>query len=151
MTKQEGSGQGRSYKSLCYCTNLRRSSNIISDFYDASLKPAGLTVAQYFLLITLSRLKSANITHWAEHVGLERSTMVRNIKLLQNRDFVKLTEGQGKVYVLSEKGEEVLRLAVPLWQQAQSQIEAILGKCDAEAIYRINEKLQRISRQNPID
>lgn len=77
--------------------------------------------------------------------------MVRNIKLLQNRDFVKLTEGQGKVYVLSEKGEKVLKLAVPLWEKAQEQIEAILGKRDAEAVYRINEKLQQISRQNPAD
>lgn len=151
MTKHEGSGQGRPYKSLCYCTNLRRSSNVISDFYDASLRAAGLTVAQYFLLITLFRLKSANITHWAEHVGLERSTMVRNIKLLESRGFVKLTEGRGKVFALSGKGEEVLKLAIPLWEKAQEQIEAILGKRDAEAVYRINEKLQQISRQNPAD
>ena len=70
------------YKSNCYCTNLRRSANAISDFYDTALKEAGLTISQYYLLVNLSRLGTANITHWAEHVGLNRSTMVRNIKLL---------------------------------------------------------------------
>lgn len=135
------------YKSTCYCTNLRRSANIISDFYDASLKSAGLTIAQYYLLINLSRLGSANITHWAEHVGLDRSTMVRNIKLLQTRDLVKITEGHGKVFTLSSEGKRVLELAIPLWQRAQERIEDILGKDDIEAVFRISEKFQELSRR----
>ena len=124
----------RPYKSTCYCTNLRRSAGIISDFYDASLKDAGVTVG------------SANITHWAEHVGLDRSTMVRNIKLLQARGLVKIVEGHGKVFTLSPEGERVLELAIPLWQKAQEQIEAVLGKDDTEAIFRISEKLQGVKR-----
>ena len=137
----------RPYKSACYCTNLRRSANIISDFYDAALKDAGLTIAQYHLLINLSRLGSANITHWAEYVGLERSTMVRNIKLLQSRDFVEISEGHGKVFTLSPEGKRVLDLAAPLWRKAQEQIEAVLGKEDTAAALRISEKLQRLGRQ----
>ena len=43
------------YKSVCYCTNLRRSANALSEIYDTSLKSAGLTAAQYYLLITLWR------------------------------------------------------------------------------------------------
>lgn len=134
-------------KSLCYCTNLRRSANIISDFYDASLKSAGLTAAQYSLLVNLSRLGNANITHWAERVGLDRSTMVRNIKLLQAHDLVEITEGHGKVFTLSPEGRRVLELAVPLWQRAQEQIEDALGKDNAETIFLINEKLQGLSRR----
>ena len=137
----------QSYKSLCYCTNLRRSANIISDFYDTTLKSAGLTVAQYSLLVNLLRLGSANITHWAERVGLDRSTMVRNVKLLQAHDFIELTEGHGKVFTLSSEGRRVLELAVPLWQKAQEQMEDALGKDDAEAIFRISEKLQGLSRR----
>ena len=135
------------YKSACYCTNLRRSANIISDFYDAALKDAGLTIAQYHLLINLSRLGCANITHGAEYVGLERSTMVRNIKLLQSRDFVEISGGHGKVFTLSSEGRRVLDLAAPLWREAQEQVEAVLGKDDTVAVFRISEKLQGLSRR----
>ena len=135
------------YKSDCYCTNLRRSANAISDLYDASLKDAGLTIAQYYLLINLSRLESANITHWAARVGLDRSTMVRNIRLLQARNFVELSEGHGKVFTLSPDGKWVLALAEPLWQKAQKQIEAVLGKEDTAALLRLSEKLQKYGRQ----
>lgn len=89
------------YKS--YCTNLRRSANMLSDIYDACLKPSSVTVAQYCLLVNLSRLGSANIAHWAQRVGLDRSTMVRNIKPLQTRGYVKTAKGRGKVFTLTRK------------------------------------------------
>lgn len=134
------------YKSICYCTNLRRSAAAISDFYDASLKSAGLTVAQYYLLVNLSRLETANITHWAEYVGLDRSTMVRNIKVLQAHDLIEIAEGRGKTFTLSPEGRRVLALATPLWENAQKQTESCLGKDNIEAIFLISEKLQELDR-----
>ena len=133
------------YKSNCYCTNLRRSANAISDFYDTALKEAGLTISQYYLLINLSRLGNANISHWAEYVGLDRSTMIRNIKILQANELIVQTEGNGKTFMLSEKGNEVIIKAQPVWQELQEKIEAFLGKEDAEAILRIGNKLQGLN------
>lgn len=135
------------HKSICYCTNLRRSANAISDFYDDELKQTGLTIAQYYLLINLQRLTRANITHWADAVGLDRSTMVRNIKLLKNRSLIKMTEGHGKTFMLSQTGEESLQKAIPFWNTAQEKIKAILGEEDAEALLRINDKLQNMKME----
>ena len=132
------------YKSVCYCTNLRRSANAISEIYDTELKCTGLTNAQYYLLITLWRLGSANITHWAEHVGLDRSTMVRNIKPLQNRDLIEAAPGRGKTFTLSAEGRTTLNSAVPLWQKAPKKIETKLEKEDIEALFRINDKLLQL-------
>ena len=132
------------YKSKCYCTNLRRSSNAVTDFYDNALKNTGLTVSQYYLLINLSRLERANITHWAEHVGLDRSTMVRNIKVLEAKNFIEKTEGHGKTFTLSETGKKTLESAVTVWNDTQKKIESFLGKEDSEAILRIGAKLQTL-------
>lgn len=134
------------YKSECYCTNLRRSANAISDFYDEELKETGLTISQYYLLINLRRLKSANITHWAEFVGLDRSTMVRNIKVLQSRCFIESAEGHGKTFKLSETGEKALESAIPVWNIAQKKMETFLGKDDSKAILRIGSKLQELKK-----
>lgn len=132
------------YQSECYCTNLRRSANAISDFYDEELKETGLTVSQYYLLINLQRLKSANITHWAEFVGLDRSTMVRNIKVLQSRCFIEAAEGHGKAFQLSEAGKKALTAAIPVWNIAQEKMKAFLGEEDSKAILRIGSKLQEL-------
>lgn len=117
---------------------------MISDFYDRELRETGLTVAQYYLLVNLQRLENANITHWAERVGLDRSTMVRNIRVLQNRELIEVTEGHGKTFTLSEKGKEVLKIAIPIWEDAQKKMEHFLGEADSAAILRIGEKLQEL-------
>ena len=135
----------KTYKSICYCTNLRRSANAIPTFYDAQIKETGITISQYYLLINLSRLGNANISHWAEYVGLDRSTMIRNIKILQANELIVQTEGNGKTFMLSEKGNEVIIKAQPVWQELQEKIEAFLGKEDAEAILRIGNKLQGLN------
>lgn len=129
-------------KTVCYCTTLRRCANIISDFYDRELKETGLTIAQYYLLINLKRLDNANITQWAERVGLDRSTMVRNVRLLESRGFLERIEGPGKTFALSEAGEATLATAVPLWEKAQEKMKKLLGEEDAEAVLRIGGKLQ---------
>ena len=130
------------YNSTCYCTNLRRSANAMSEFYDSALKEAELTISQYYLLVNLSRLGKANITHWSEQVGLDRSTMVRNIKPLQSRGLIEGTEGHGKTFALSEKGRHALDTATVNWQQMQEKMEQFLGKEDADAILRIGSRLQ---------
>lgn len=132
------------YKSLCYCTNLRRSARIISDIYDEELGNTGISASQYYLLINLKRMENANITHWARHVGLDRSTMVRNIAPLISAELIQQAEGRGKTYVLSEKGEQVLEAAIPIWEQTQERIKAFLGAEDAAAILRIDDKLETL-------
>ena len=130
------------YNSTCYCTNLRRSANAMSEFYDSALKEAELTISQYYLLVNLSRLGKANITHWSEQVGLDRSTMVRNIKPLQSCGLIEGAEGHGKTFTLSEKGRHALDIATVIWQQMQEKMEQFLGKEDADAILRIGSRLQ---------
>ena len=45
------------YKSECYCTNLRRSANSITEYYNRYFNDLDLTVAQYYIIVNLSRLK----------------------------------------------------------------------------------------------
>lgn len=132
------------YDSKCYCTNIRRSANVLTEYYNKGLEDTGLSVAQYYLLINLKRMERANITHWAERVGLDRSTMVRNIKNLTERKLIFLTEGQGKTYALTDKGKDVVETAAAEWERIQKNLEVFLGPEDSEAILRIGRKLQEL-------
>lgn len=134
----------RFYKSPCYCTNARRSANALTEYYDNRFKSVGLTVAQYYLLINLKRLEKVNITQWAEYVGLERSTMVRNVSTLEKHGLIHVVKGRGKVFELTEFGKDTLEKAIPIWENAQNEIKEYIGDEDAEAIKRIGEKLQSL-------
>ena len=132
------------YESPCYCTNLRRGALWSTEYYDKMLAPSGLSVPQYYLLINLSRMEKANLSQWAQRVGLDRTTMVRNVKLLEGKGLVEQTEGRGRTFALTETGRETLDRGVALWEQAQAQIQAWIGQEDAETLLRICRKLQEI-------
>lgn len=133
------------YKSPCYCTNLRRSASTITEYYNDALRPIGLNAAQYYLLINLSRLETANITQWAAHVGLERSTMVRNTRVLLHHGWIEdVPQGRGRQFSLTADGCNLVEQALQIWSRVQDEMETFLGKEDAEALLRIAEKLQRL-------
>lgn len=130
------------YPNPCYCTNARHCANNLTDLYNEALKAIGLTVPQYYLLAYLALLGKANITAWAECVGLDRSTMVRNIRHLVDAELVERTDGSGKTYRLSSKGEAIMGDARQCWKEAQHKVRDFLGEEDAKAFLRISKKLQ---------
>lgn len=131
-------------KGTCYCIGIRRAANAVTSFYDRALEPTGLTVNQFSLLRNLSRLGSGSISGLAAYVGLERTTLTRTLKPLAERGFIKDVSEKGrrdKKLELTSLGKETLNKGIPLWESAQSEIEARLGKENLRWLFEISEKL----------
>ncbi len=133
--------------SECYCCNLKKSAGWISDYYDKAVIESGLTMSQYYLLRKLVKLENANITAWAKEADLERTTMVRNVKVLEKHKLIELTEGSGKTYCLSHHGRDALEIAIPIWEKKQKEMEEFLGDEDIEALLRIASKLNNLREE----
>ncbi len=122
------------YKMLptqCLCTHLRRASRGISRHYDGALDGFGINVAQYSLMSNLKRLDQPSISSLAEAMGLDRSTLGRNLRVLEHAGLVKLTEGEdqrNRVVCLTDAGEERLLAALPAWEAAQQRLIERLGE-----------------------
>lgn len=117
----------------CYCTSIRAAARRISALYDAALEPAGVNVAQWGLLRKLdaSPGASSSIGDLAERTELERSTVSRNVRVLERHGLVELTDStddrRAAAIILTGKGLAALQQGAPLWQHAQEQVEALLG------------------------
>ncbi|MEL6504289.1 MAG: MarR family winged helix-turn-helix transcriptional regulator [Pseudomonadota bacterium] len=115
----------------CLCARLRLAASATTDFYDRALAPTGLTLTTYRLLRHLERLDGASITRLAHSMELDRSTLGRNVKLVEKRGLVKtvpatvLKDKRQTAYQLTPDGAAVLARAVPLWEQAQNDIAKI--------------------------
>lgn len=63
---------------------------------------------------------------------LERSTVGRNVKVLEKMEFVELSQGdqdQREVILkLTQKGHQLLTKAIPHWQKVQKEIEDKIGQ-----------------------
>ena len=110
----------------CLCTRLRRASRGVSKLYDDALSGVGLSVAQYSLLRHLQRLDQPSITDLADAVGLERSTLGRNLRLLEGRGLVALADGadqRNRLVSLTIRGEKLLAEALDAWQGVQLELK----------------------------
>ena len=76
----------RLYKSECYCTNMRRSAKAISDIYSDALSEVNLTAPQYYLLINLKRMESANMSDWSKRVGWIEAQLLETVNIFWKKE-----------------------------------------------------------------
>jgi len=121
----------------CYCTSLRAATRKVTALYDVALRPVNVNVAQWGLLRRLdaAALSPVSIQELSERCELERSTVARNVRVLEKLGLVRLGESaddrRAATIVLTRRGLSVLERGAPLWQQAQSQVEDMLGRANA--------------------
>lgn len=114
----------------CACANLRRTDLVVTQFYDGVLAPSGLYAIQFGLLATLNGLGPITINHMAEVMDMDRTALIRHLKVLVDEDLVCYGEdqdGRTNLVLLTPEGEQVLEQAWPLWQEAQDHIESAFG------------------------
>lgn len=120
----------RATNNACVCGSLRRAARAVTQLYDDMLRPSGLRITQFSILgaamemspITLTRLATATVT--------DRTTLTRNLKLLEEKGLVRIDAGgdrREREISLTRDGAEALKKAHPLWQKAQAQVTRSLG------------------------
>jgi len=131
----------------CLCTKLRRASRGVSKLYDDALADVGLTVAQYSLLKNLQRLQQPSITSLADAVGLERSTLGRNLRLLESKGLVLLEGGEdqrNRLVRLTGQGSACLERGLLAWQQAQERLSSRIGPEQKAALMAMLDQLETL-------
>lgn len=116
--------------SICYCAALRAAARKTTAIYDAALAPTGVNVAQFSLLRRIQRAAPVSLSELGRLAELDRSTVGRNVKVLQRMGLARLTPGADQreaTVTLGERSSAVLREGAPLWDEAQHKIEATLG------------------------
>jgi DNA-binding MarR family transcriptional regulator len=126
--------------STCYADTLRLSARKITARYDAALAPTGLTIAQFALLRKIRRAGEPSLTDLGRRAGLDRSTVGRNVRVLEKAGFVALASGKDQreaTVALTRGGHETLARAEPLWEQVQGEIEQVLGPAGLTGLKRL--------------
>ena len=121
----------------CYCAALRAASRKTTALYDEALAAAGIGVAQFSLLRRIKGAGTVSLTELAQLAELDRSTVGRNVKLLERMGLVTEAEAEDQretAVTLTEAGRDTVRRARPLWEGAQRRVEAALGETGAETL-----------------
>lgn len=131
----------------CACTRVRRAARALTDAYDGALKPLGLKVTQFSLLRTVARMEGPSLTALAEEMALERSTLGRNVAVLERQGLVQLFGGfdlRERTVSLTPRAAKLLERAIPLWDKAQKRVERSLGTQGVSTLFDLLGKLEAL-------
>ncbi len=115
----------------CVCFNLRWVTRAITQFYDAEIRRHGIRPTQGTILASLQAKDSWNMADLSDWLGMERTTLVRNLRPLQRDGFVNVGGGgRGNLVELSitAKGRKQVEKLVPAWKSAQAAVVKTLGE-----------------------
>jgi DNA-binding MarR family transcriptional regulator len=115
----------------CVCFNLRWVTRAVTQFYDSEMRRHGIRPTQATILLALNSKETWSMAELSDLLGLERTTLVRNLRPLQRDGFVQTTGGGhgNRVEVaITAKGRKQIEKLTPAWRSAQSAAVKTLGE-----------------------
>jgi DNA-binding MarR family transcriptional regulator len=110
---------------ICACVQIRKTARLLTQRYDAALRPVGLKVTQFSILRTLSRSPGTPLTALAGILALDRTGLTRNLKPLERDGLISMVSGDDsrqRIAALTDHGYDILRQAESLWQDVQKRV-----------------------------
>ena len=107
----------------CKCAAARREAQRLTRLYDDRLRPHGLTVSQFTLLTALIVGGPATMQMLANRLGVDRTTLTRNVALGEREGLVKTAAGKDareRVVSVTTRGRRMAGAALPSWRAAQA-------------------------------
>ena len=115
----------------CMGMRVRKAARVVANHYDKHLKPAGLKGTQFTLLNIIFLNPAANIGQLADTLGLDRTTLNRNLKPLERQGLIRSGSGKDprtRTLKLTNEGTKILQNALPYWLEAQSAVMEIMDR-----------------------
>lgn len=114
----------------CAAERLRRASRTANRFYAESLKSSELTGNQFSLLVAITLRGPVAIGGLSAVTLIDRTTLTRNLRLLEEKKLVKLesaNDQRQQLVSISSQGLAMVDKAESLWREAQTSVKRKFG------------------------
>ena len=127
----------------CFNLAMRKSSRLITQFYEDRLSEVGLKSGQFSILRAVNYLKQTSNKELQQVLVLDQTTLSRNLKPLFRDGYLKLSadsnDARIKLISLTKQGQSLYEKADPIWQKAQNDLEKKLGSEEVQNILKLTD------------
>ncbi|MEK9968588.1 MAG: MarR family winged helix-turn-helix transcriptional regulator [Ferrovibrio sp.] len=124
----------------CTVLRLHAATRLGMQAYAAVMAEVDLTMPQFATLASLCQQDGLSVTALAQLVGVDSTTLTRNLRLLEQRGLVvqdiAADDRRRRVLRLTADGRRLFARALPLWQKAQAALTRKLGAAQAAALHQ---------------
>ena len=117
----------------CPTIRVRQASRVLTRVYDDVLRPLGLQMSQFSVLVQIAAFgeAGATITALAAELVMDRTTLTRNLRPLERAGLLRVARAPGdaraRVVLLTHRGEKIIETAYPYWEAALQRVRSVLG------------------------
>lgn len=132
--------------SNCIIMNTVSASRTLLRRYDARIRHLGVTVQQFYLLAAIRSLPGEPVSVLARKVLLDRTSLTRNLDLLERKGLVRRRDGESgnrRICELTEAGAAVLDELLPQWREAKAKLMHGLSDAEVETYLKVARHLAR--------
>ena len=115
----------------CMCGELRKAARAVTLLYDDAFKSSGLLSTQFGLLQVIYNIDSVRISDLADKLRMDRTTLTRNLSILEREGFIKISQGKDhrtRIVTATQKGRSAVTKATPLWNEVQRKVRQKMGE-----------------------
>src|SRR5919198_1943717 len=115
----------------CTCGELRKAARAITLLYDNAFKSSGLLSTQFGVLQTIYNIDSTRISDLADKLGMDRTTLTRNLSVLERNGFIEISQGKDhrtRIVTATQKGRSAVAKTIFLWNEVQHKVKQEMGE-----------------------
>lgn len=133
-------GAALSETAQCLCLASRKAARTITRAFEKELRPHGVRATQFTVLAVLAHRGPQTIGALAELLGTDRTTLTRNLALLERRRLIRIRPGddaRARIASITAQGRAIFEGALPAWRKVQATLTDAIGEPTADNLRRL--------------
>lgn len=136
----------------CIAARSRMMSRVLTKIYEDELRPIGLTVSQFNLLVASGCAGVLRPRDYARKWHIDVSTVSRNIERLRTKGWLEIVpdeDAREQPVQLSDSGWAIVEQASRPWQRAQREASRLLGEPGVSMLRTVSHVLGGTDPNSP--
>jgi DNA-binding MarR family transcriptional regulator len=134
----------------CTCGELRKAARAITLLYDNAFKSTGLLSTQFNVLQAIYNIDSIRISDLANKLGMDRTTLTRNLSVLERHGFIEIFQGKDqrtRIVTATQKGRSAVSKTILLWNEVQRKVKQEMGENSWRELMQNLGQLVKVTEQ----
>jgi DNA-binding MarR family transcriptional regulator len=131
---------------------MRRASRALTQLYEDSLRPLGLSGSQFTILQTLSLAGEVSQGELGHMLAMDSTTLTRTLAIMSRQGWIARRPGEDRrvtLIRLSDVGKAQFARALPYWKSVQARVKRKLGGGRRDELMSLSNDVTRmVAEQN---
>lgn len=142
--------KSKEFATQCPAFHLRKAARAVTRVFDDMLQPCGIRATQLHILNSVLLADPPTITHVADDLVMDRTTLTRNLQPLDRLGLLTIAPGEDRrtrVLQVTAEGKQVMAEAFAIMEDAREQMERFIGQDTVDGLHEHLAMVLEVARK----